>query len=245
MPFPATDCIDDLGRDEETRARDGAAGVQVQARLRQELRLAQEPRGIASGNPVRTIVLRVAVARRSLGAVVEGLVHLAEVVHVEHVVGVEHEISFVTAISVLGADRLDAEVKRVTLADLVEVVAAEHDGTRLLGNLGRVISAVVGHDEDVDEFLRIVLHLDRMDQVADDGAFVSSRNQDRITVVLLSGELGRLRSENLNDVEQLVRIANGERKKHAEVEHVNERDLREKLVYQCALLLPVSACHLQ
>ena len=80
-----------ISRDEETRTRDCAAGVQVETRLRQELRLADEPSGVARRNPVRAVVLGVAVARQDAETSVETLVHLADVPLVEQVVGVEDE----------------------------------------------------------------------------------------------------------------------------------------------------------
>ena len=230
VPLPTAGALDDVGRHEEARARHDAARVEREARLRQELRLAQEPYGVAGGDPVGVVVLGVAVAGGGLGAVVERGVHLAEVVHVEHVVGIEHEVGLVAAVGVLLADDLEAVVERVALPHLLVVVPGKDDGAGLAGHVGRVVSAVVGDDEHVDELLRIVLHLDGVDEVADDGALVAGRDDGGEPVVLLRNELLGLAREHHEHVVELVRIADAEGEKHAEVEDIDERNLREELV---------------
>ncbi|CDB33093.1 unknown [Eggerthella sp. CAG:209] len=62
MVLPAAHLIDDLRADKESRARNSAAGSQGKTSLRKVFRLAHEPYGIARGNPVGTVILRVAVA---------------------------------------------------------------------------------------------------------------------------------------------------------------------------------------
>ena len=55
-----------------------------------------------------------------------------------------------------------------------------------------VLVNLVGNDIDVDQLCRIVLHLDGVDQVADDRAFVAGRNDDGVSVVLFRDKLLRL-----------------------------------------------------
>ena len=192
VPSPAVVLLNDIRCDEKARARHCAARVEREARLIQKLGLAQEPHGVASRNPVGVVVLGVAVARGRLRAVVEGLVHLAEVVHVEHVVGIEDEIRLVAPVGILAADDLEAVIERITFANLFCVEALEHNRARLARHIGGVVGAVVGDDEHVDQLCRVVLHLDGVDQVADDRAFVAGRNDDSVSVVLFRDKLLRL-----------------------------------------------------
>ena len=239
VPLPTAVLLDDVGGYEEARARHGATGVQRETRLVQELRLAQEPHGVARGYPVGVVVLGVSIAGRGLRSVVEGLVHLAEVVHIQHVVGVEHEVRLVTLVGVALANALEAVVERVALANFLVVAAGKDDGACLAGHARGVVRAVVGDDEHVDELGRIVLHLDGVDEVADDGALVASRDDCGELVVLLRRELLGLARQHHEHVVELIRVADREREKHAEVEYVNERDLRKKLVqHLCSFVGP-------
>ena len=237
MPFPPADLVDNLRGDKEARTRNRAARVEIQARLGEELRLTEEPRRITCGNPVGIVILGITIARRGHRAIVEGLVHLAEIIHVENIVGIEDEVRLVATVGVLRENRLDAEIERIAFADELVVEAAEDDRARLLGNLSGIVSTIVSHHEDVDQLGRIVLHLNRVDEVADYRALVAGRDEHGITMVLFRRELTRLRDKNVENVEQLVRVANGEYEKHAEIEDVDERYLREKLVYHVFLLL--------
>ena len=230
VPLPAAVAFDDLRGHEEARAGNGAAGVERQASLVEELRLTQEPHGVTGGDPVAVVVLGVTVAGGCDGAVVEGLVHLAEVVHVEHVVGVEDEIRLIAAIGILAADDVEAVIERVTLAHLLGIETREHDGTGLASDLGSVIGAIVGDDEHVDKLARVVLHLDRVDELADDRAFVARADDGGEPVVLPRYKLLGLAGEHHEHVVKLIRIADGERQEDAEVEYVHERDMREELI---------------
>ena len=230
VPLPATVALDDLRGHEKARARNGAAGVERQAGLVEELRLAQEPHGVAGGNPVAVVVLRVTVAGGCHSAVIEGLIHLTEVVHIKDVVGVEHEIRLIPAIGVLAADDVEAVVERIALTHLLGIETREHDGTGLTGNLGGVISAVIGDHEHVDKLARIVLHLDGMNELADDRAFVACADDGRELVVLPRDKLLGLAGKHHEHVVKLIRIADGERQEDAEVEYIHERDMREELI---------------
>ena len=166
--------------------------MKVQTCLAEEFGLTQEPHGVTGGDPVGIVVLGIAIASGGLRAVVEGLVHLAEVVHVEHVVGIEDEIRLVASVGILAADDLEAVIERITFANLFGVEALEHNRARLARHIGGVVGAVVGDDEHVDQLCRVVLHLDGVDQVADDRAFVAGRNDDGVSMVLFRDKLLRL-----------------------------------------------------
>lgn len=89
---------------------------------------------------------------------------------------------------------------------------------------------LVGDDEHVDQLCRVVLHLDGVDQVADDRAFVAGRNDDGVSMVLFRDKLLRLAREHDKHVVELIGIANGKRDEDAEVEDIHKRYLREELV---------------
>ena len=230
MPLPAAVAFDDLRGHEEARAGNGAAGVERQASLVEELRLTQEPHGVTGGDPVAVVVLGVTVAGGCDGAVVEGLVHLAEVVHVEHVVGIEDEVGLVTVFAVVLADAGETVVERVPLADFLVVEPREDDRPRFLRHSGGVVGAVVGNDEDVDQLLRVILHADTMDEVADDRVLVARADDGSIAMVLLGRQLGRLLRQRHEHVEDLIGVANGKRHENAAVENVDERKRRQELI---------------
>ena len=117
-----------------------------------------------------------------------------------------------------------------TLAHLLGIETREHDGTGLASDLGSVIGAIVGDDEHVDKLARVVLHLDRVDELADDRAFVARADDGGELVVLLRYKLLGLAGEHHEHVVKLIRIADGERQEDAEVEYVHERDMREELI---------------
>lgn len=99
---------------------------------------------------------------------------------------------------------------------------------------------LVGDDEHVDQLCRVVLHLDGVDQVADDRAFVAGRNDDGVSVVLFRDKLLRLAREHDKHVVELIGIANGKRDEDAEVEDIHKRYLREELVEHQPL--PLTTC---
>ena len=224
VELPAAHLLDDLGAHEKARARNRAAGVQRKARLAQVLRFTQEPHAIASRDPVRTEILRVAVARGSNGTTIEDLVHLAEVVHVEHVVGIEDEVSLVFVLGIVLADAGHAIVECVALADLLGVEAGEYDRASFLGDGSGVVGAVVCDYEDVDKFLRVILHADAVDKVADNSVFVTSCDEHRIAVVFLRGLLRCFAREYDKNVKELIGIAKREGDENTDIEYIHERE---------------------
>ena len=230
MVLPAAHLIDDLRADEEARARNCATGSQGKTSLRKVFRLTHEPYGITCGNPVGAVIFRVAVTGRGNRTVVESLVHFAEVVHVKHIVSVEHKVCLVFIFAVVLANAGKTVIKGVTLADMLLVETGEHDGASFLGNGGRIISAVIGNNKDVDKFLRIVLHANAVNKVANNGIFVSGGNDNRITMILLRCQLRRLLRKRYEYIEDLIHVANREHEKDAEVKNVHKREGRKKLV---------------
>ena len=128
------------------------------------------------------------------------------------------------------ADAREAVVEGVALAHLLGVEAREHDGSRLLRNGGGIVGAVVGHHEDVDKLLRVVLHADAVYKVADNRVLVAGGNDDGVAVVLLRLVLGRLFRKRDEHVDDLVQIADREHDEDAEIEDVHERNGRKQLV---------------
>ena len=231
VPLPAAGLLQDVGRDEEPGARHGAGGVQGQARLVEELGLAQEPHAVAGRDPVAPEVLGIAIGGGGLGTRIEGGVHLAEVVHVQHVVGVEDEVGLVVLVGILLPDGLQAPVEGVALPHLLVVVARKHNGAGLAGHLGRAVGAVIGDDEHIDELGGVVLHLDGMDEIGDDCLLVARSHHDSVAVVARSRLLRGATGENDQHVVELIGVAQGKGQEHAEVEDVNEGQRRHLRSY--------------
>ena len=76
----------------------------------------------------------------------------------------------------------------------------------------------------------IVLHLDGVDEVGDDRLLVARRDDDGIAVVLFGLKAFMTMNQHFENVEELVRVANRENQKHADIEDINEGYLREKLI---------------
>ena len=128
------------------------------------------------------------------------------------------------------ANARKAVIQGITLTDMLLVEAGEHDCTSLLGNGSRVVGAVIGNNKDVDKLLRIVLHADAVNEVADNGVFVTGGNDNRIAMVLLRCQLRRFLRKRYEYVENLIHVTNREHEKDAEVKDVHEREGRKKLV---------------
>ncbi len=229
MPFPAPCRPQHLICDEEARARYRTGGVEREPRLVQELRLPQEPNTIACRYPVGIEVLGVTIARRGLRATVEGLVHLTEVVRIQHIISVEDEVGLMTRIGELAPDGLQAVIQSVALPHQFLIEPLEHGGSGITRHLRRVICAVIGDDEDIYELLRIALGANGGYQVRYDRAFVPSRNEDCVLVILGCGGLGSFPREDDEDIVELIGIANSESEEDAEIEDVDERQRRHRL----------------
>ena len=128
------------------------------------------------------------------------------------------------------ANARKAVIQGITLTDMFLVEAGKHDCTSLLGNGSRVVGAVIGNNKDVDKLLRIVLHADAVNEVADNGVFVTGSNDNRIAMVLLRCQLRRFLRKRYEYVENLIHVTNREHEKDAEVKDVHKREGRKKLV---------------
>ena len=95
MVDPAAVGFEDVRADHETRTADRARAAHHVAGIGEELGLAQEPQRATGGNPVRIVVLRVAVAGEHLVPTIDATVHRRDETGVEHVIGVEDEIRIV------------------------------------------------------------------------------------------------------------------------------------------------------
>ena len=239
MPFPAAAFFEHVGGNEKARSRNSAARVEREARLAQVFRLSQEPNGIAGGNPVASIIFRIAVARGGFGAAVENLIHFAEVIRVEHVVSVEDEIRFEALGVVAFLDFVPAVVQCVALADLLIVKALVHIGrTSIACDFRSVVGAVVGNHENADELLRVVLHANAVNEVTDNLALIAGRNHRGIFVIGLGFLQRRFAREHDEYVVELVDVADAENQQNGPVEDVNERHMRKHLL-EHGLLAPI------
>lgn len=184
VEIPALHALDELGTHQIPRARHGAGGMADHASVVEIAGLADEPGRISRGDPTAAEILGVAVARKRKIALVERIVHDGDVITGEQVVGVEDEERLVLT-GVLAKNSVEPVIHDPALALAREVVALVDDGTRLARGLGGVIRAGVCHHEDVDQLRRIILVLDRFDQVGDDRLLVMGGNEERIGMLLL------------------------------------------------------------
>ena len=213
MVLPPAVLLHQLSGEQEARARDGAGGVQLQPRVVQILRLAQKPERIAGRDPVRTVVLGVAVAGNGLESQPKGLVHLRDILAVDEVVGVKDDER--VAVVVRRQDFFEHIVQRVALADKVAVLPFKHGRARRPRNLGGVVGAVVGADVDADELSRIGLRVDALDKLADHRRLVAGGDDHRNLVhhrVAVDKPLAEaaFEQEHIDHIENLVGIADGE-----------------------------------
>ena len=114
----------------------------------------------------------------------------------------------------------------MALAHHQAIVAHEHLGASLLGDLGRVVRAVVGDDKDVDELFGIVLILDAANELADDGLLVASGDHHRELVerlVLHVRDLATMVLHQDDDgIHGLIHVAKAEYEEQEQVEGVDE-----------------------
>ena len=111
------------------------------------------------------------------------------------------------------ANARKAVIEGVTLTDILLVETREHDGASFLGNGSRIIGTVIGNNKDVNELLRIVLHANAVNEVTDNSVLVTGGNDNRITMVLFRCQLRRFLRKRYEYVENLIHVANRERKK--------------------------------
>ena len=134
---------------------------------------------------------------------------------------------------------MPAEVQRVTLADFLVVETLEYLGCACVsGDFRRVVGAVVGYDENIDELLRVILHANAMNEVADDLAFIARGNHYGVFVVCLGLLQRRFARKHDEYVVELVNVADAENQQNGPVEDVNERHMRQHLI-EHGLLAPI------
>ncbi len=115
--------------------------------------LAQEPQGVARGDPVVAVVLAGAVAGDDVVPGGERAVHLLDIVGGEEVIGVKDEVAIVSGRDVprdMGEERLEG----VALTDLLAVEALIDNRAALARDARGVVGAVVRQHEDVQQTLR-------------------------------------------------------------------------------------------
>ena len=160
----------------KAHARAAEAGREADVRLREVRDVADDPErdGKRARDPRVVRILRVHVALDDLVALAEAVVHLHEELRVYEVVGIEDADGIVLLVHLEQA--VEHPLERIALALLRRMRAHVDERTCLLGNLCRVVCAVVGDDVDVIHVLRIVELLEVLDELADDGVLVVCRD---------------------------------------------------------------------
>ena len=80
---------------------------------------------------------------------------------------------------------LEPVIHNPALALARKVVALVNDGAGLAGRTGGFVCAGIGHHEDIDELLRVVLLLDGANEVGDDRFLVMGGDEVRIVMECL------------------------------------------------------------
>ena len=201
---------------QEAGAADGAGGAQTAAGAVEIPALPQEPQGVAGADPVIAVVFGVAVAGDDLIAVGEGLVDLRDIVGRQDIVGVQHQIAVEGRVVVLDAPQ--EVLQGVALAHLGGVVAEVDGGAVSAGHRAGQVGAVVGHHKDIHIFRRIVLGLDAVDEVADDGLLVAGGDQhgDAVGHRLTVGRV--FFPPRHGNIEELIGIAEEKRQHNGEID---------------------------
>ena len=134
---------------------------------------------------------------------------------------------------------MPAVVQRVALADFLVVKAFVHFGCASVScDFRGIVGAVVGNHENADELLRVVLHANAVNEVADNLALVARRNHHGIFVIGLGFLQRRFAREHDEYVVELVDVADAENQQNGPVEDVNERHMRKHLL-EHGLLAPI------
>lgn len=112
---------------------------------------------------------------------------------------------------ILFEDAVEPVVHDPALSLAGKVVAFVDDGTGITRRLGGVVGARVRHHEDVDQFGRIVLVFNRLDEVGDHRFLVMGGDEERIAMLLLGGGDLHLAPQKSDEEENdLVQKAPGE-----------------------------------
>ena len=115
---------------------------------------------------------------------VEDAVHRAGVLGIEQIVSVENEKAVVGVSGQFAVDVAKKFIQGITFADQRGIEALIHFGAAAAGDLSSAVGAVVCDHVNIDQFFRIILRLDALDQFSDDVALIAGRGDEGIAMQL-------------------------------------------------------------
>ena len=207
---PAVALEHHLAAEEVSGAGDHRAQTQLGPGGVEEGGVPQEPKAVASGDPVVAEIFGVPVAGNDLAVRGEGLVHPGDVVRGQEVVGVKDKVAVKVVVPPGIPDLGQEVVEGVALAHVDPVRALVDHGPGLPCRPGGAVGAVVRHHESDEAVRRVVLAADAVQQVADHRLLVSGGDEHRVAA---DGgrRLGPLPAQKSDrDIEKLVGVAQKE-----------------------------------
>ena len=179
---PAAVLLFDLIGEKKARARNLRASTDAEARAIEILCLADEPKAGGSGKPVVAVILRIAVGGNDVVAVREGLVQLGEEARRHDIVCIENNEGIEGILAKVAIDLLEKIMHGVALADLLLIKALVNGCACGAADLCGLVRAVIGGEEDREQFCWVVLRLKTVDQIFNYVFFVSCTDQHRVFV---------------------------------------------------------------
>ena len=120
---------------------------------------------------------------------------------------------------IFAQDAIESVIHDPALALARQIVALVDDCARSARHLGRVVSAGVGNDKDVDQLRWIILVADGPYEVGDDGLLVMRRDEEGVAVLLSSTwQLDLAAEKAYQQIHHLIGEADGEQDAQDEVE---------------------------
>ena len=210
MEGPAVGAQHDVLTKQETGPGNNRADPQLGAGAIQESSIPQEPEGIASGNPVVTEILGVAVAGDNLMFRAKDFIHPGYIVLCQQVVGIKDKVSVEIIVPPVVPDLGEQEIEGVALAHMHPVPAFVDHSPRVLGNLGSGVSAVVCNYKGDQIAAGVVLPPDALQQLADDRLLVPGGDQHSIPPDRAIRCRTLFPAQRHGDIQELIKIAQKE-----------------------------------
>lgn len=211
MVFPTVVFLDDFTAYTEAGTRNRTRGAEAHSCVVKVFRFTKEPERITCGYPVCAVVFGVTIACERFISPIEVCVHLFDEVFINKVIGVEDHICI--AIIFFRKKLFEKEVERIALTDKFFIISFKNDRAVLSADFGSVIRAVIGNQENLYEFARIILTVDTFEKVSDNVFFVTGTdyNTEFVEFITLYGLRLIFSEENPENIEELIEITDYKR----------------------------------
>ena len=145
--------------------------------------ISEKKQPVYARNRILFQIFRIAEPLAHFRAGIECVVHFRHKIRGNKVVRVEYEISLVVGVFFEQPFKPVPQGVTLSLSGGIVVVQYEYGRACLFGNFPRTVGAVVRHDENIQQFLRVVLLFQAFDQIADDRFFIPRRDQYGVFVL--------------------------------------------------------------